>query len=135
MHYEAERIALGEECDFHFVADVLEAGIDQWNSAVQRLKTRLSKPETLCQELQNKPRRLEHNGGGPVHITCSKAADYLDEENHLKLYAAWQIELSVYSSLLPSPLERGNTKGRNGPGSSQKCIAPKLSYSPPMKHK
>ncbi|CAK8992980.1 unnamed protein product [Durusdinium trenchii] len=58
----AERIALGEECDFHFVADVLEAGIDQWNSAVQRLKTRLSKPETLCQELQKQLVEMEGTG-------------------------------------------------------------------------
>ena len=62
VHYEAERIALGEECDFHFVADVLEAGIDQWNSAVQRLKTRLSKPETLCQELQKQLVEMEGTG-------------------------------------------------------------------------
>ncbi|CAK8992051.1 unnamed protein product, partial [Durusdinium trenchii] len=47
-----ERIALGEECDFYFVADVLKLAIQQWNESVDLKKQKLSSAGGLLQTLE-----------------------------------------------------------------------------------
>lgn len=48
---KAERIDLGEECDYYFVSDVLASAIDVWNSGLDKLKQKLDDPKGLCQQL------------------------------------------------------------------------------------
>ena len=49
---QVERIALGEECDFYFVADVLKLAIQQWNESVDLKKQKLSSAGGLLQTLE-----------------------------------------------------------------------------------
>ncbi|CAK8992103.1 unnamed protein product, partial [Durusdinium trenchii] len=49
---KVERIALGEECDFYFVADVLKLAIQQWNESVDLKKQKLSSAGGLLQTLE-----------------------------------------------------------------------------------
>lgn len=49
---EAERITLGEECDFHFVSSVLSDAIEMWNTSIQRLRERLEDPQELCKQVR-----------------------------------------------------------------------------------
>lgn len=55
---KAERAERGEEINYHFVADVLKIGIEQYNHAVIKLKEELADPVKLLAMLEDHVQNL-----------------------------------------------------------------------------
>lgn len=70
---QAERISLGEECDFYFVADVLHQAIELWNGSIDKLEERMSTSAGILQE-------LDKVSAGTDVVNPEKAADQLEEK-------------------------------------------------------
>lgn len=48
---QVERVYIGEEVSYTFVADVLRVGVEQWNHCVREVVQRLESPEVMLQLL------------------------------------------------------------------------------------
>ena len=48
---QVERIELGEEVDYDYVATTIEAGIELWNGCLDSIRDKLSDPEKVLSEL------------------------------------------------------------------------------------
>lgn len=68
---QVERIQFGEEVDYHFVAATMKEALDQWNFAVQKVKSQAQDPKSVLQLMEN----VQLDDGAGVEDALQRALD------------------------------------------------------------